>query len=199
MPESYWIEMRCHYLIMTELLRYIDEQLSFLILLSCANNLFYICFLFFNNLEYSFIGFANTSLTPLTRNVSLSLHTQSNAIRRDDRLPLAGADLHHWPHADNVVLRSVRSRCGPQTVGGATQCAVQGVEHWGTPFFRFHQSRDGRVVGQAIFLSHTEIDIGCECGRYYQTRYMFTQCILDGRHCGYVRVGAAGPSGLGAI
>lgn len=52
MPESYWIEMRCHYLTMVELLRHVDQQMSFLILLSCANNLFSICDQLFNSFEY---------------------------------------------------------------------------------------------------------------------------------------------------
>ncbi|XP_037048444.1 uncharacterized protein LOC119082852 [Bradysia coprophila] len=52
MPESFWIEIRTHFLAMTELLQLIDEEVSLLTLISCANNLYFICFQLFNSFTH---------------------------------------------------------------------------------------------------------------------------------------------------
>lgn len=50
MPDSFWIEIRSHYLSLVELIRIVDDKLSLIILLSCANNMYFICV----QLYYSF-------------------------------------------------------------------------------------------------------------------------------------------------
>lgn len=42
-PEFEWREIRMHYTQLCELLEVVNEHLSLLVLLSCANNLYFIC------------------------------------------------------------------------------------------------------------------------------------------------------------
>lgn len=43
MPDSYWIEMRNHYSILSEWIELIDERFSLIILLSCSSNMYFVC------------------------------------------------------------------------------------------------------------------------------------------------------------
>ncbi|XP_018783856.1 PREDICTED: gustatory receptor for sugar taste 64a [Bactrocera latifrons] len=47
-PESIFMEIRDHYVKLLELLEYVDEDLSGIILLSCANNLYFVCYQLLN-------------------------------------------------------------------------------------------------------------------------------------------------------
>ncbi|CAD7003822.1 unnamed protein product [Ceratitis capitata] len=47
-PESIFMEIRDHYIKLIELLEYVDEDLSGIILLSCANNLYFVCYQLLN-------------------------------------------------------------------------------------------------------------------------------------------------------
>lgn len=47
-PETVFIEIREHYVKLCELLEFIDENLSGIILLSCINNLYFICYQLLN-------------------------------------------------------------------------------------------------------------------------------------------------------
>lgn len=49
--ESTWTEIRTHYVLVCELLDSVDDQLGVLIMLSCANNLCFICFQLLNIFE----------------------------------------------------------------------------------------------------------------------------------------------------
>lgn len=51
MPESFWIEIRTQFLAMTELLQYLDKKVSPLTLVSCATNLYFVCFQLFNSFQ----------------------------------------------------------------------------------------------------------------------------------------------------
>lgn len=42
-PEIEWREIRMHYTQVCELLEVVNENLSLIVLLSCANNLYFIC------------------------------------------------------------------------------------------------------------------------------------------------------------
>lgn len=42
-PEIVWREIRMHYTQLCELLEVVNENLSLIVLLSCANNLYFIC------------------------------------------------------------------------------------------------------------------------------------------------------------
>lgn len=45
---SIWDEIRGHYVVLCELVEYVDENLSTIILLSCANDLYFVCFQLLN-------------------------------------------------------------------------------------------------------------------------------------------------------
>lgn len=47
-PETVFIEIREHYVKLCELLEFIDENLSGIILLSCINNLYFVCYQLLN-------------------------------------------------------------------------------------------------------------------------------------------------------
>lgn len=49
MPYSFWIEMRTHYVILNNLVAFIDEHLAVLIVISFASNLYFICLQVFNS------------------------------------------------------------------------------------------------------------------------------------------------------
>lgn len=51
-PESTWAEVRVHYAHLCELLECINNTMAPVILLSCANNLYFICFQLLNCFEY---------------------------------------------------------------------------------------------------------------------------------------------------
>lgn len=50
--EATWMEIRTHYVLVCELLDLVDEKLGVMILLSCTNNLAFICFQLLNIFEY---------------------------------------------------------------------------------------------------------------------------------------------------
>lgn len=50
-PKSTWYEIRNHYVLWCELLEQVDKFMAPLILLSCANNLYFICFQLMNIFE----------------------------------------------------------------------------------------------------------------------------------------------------
>ncbi|XP_054734432.1 uncharacterized protein LOC129241906 [Anastrepha obliqua] len=47
-PETVYMEIREHYIKLIELLEYVDEDMSGIILLSCANNLYFVCYQLLN-------------------------------------------------------------------------------------------------------------------------------------------------------
>ncbi|XP_067648195.1 gustatory receptor for sugar taste 64a-like isoform X2 [Eurosta solidaginis] len=47
-PEAVFMDIRDHYIKLIELLEYVDEDLSGIILLSCANNLYFVCYQLLN-------------------------------------------------------------------------------------------------------------------------------------------------------
>ncbi|XP_058975802.1 gustatory receptor for sugar taste 64b-like [Musca domestica] len=49
MPAIFWLETREHYLVLRKLLRLVNNELSALILLASANNMYFICFHLFNS------------------------------------------------------------------------------------------------------------------------------------------------------
>lgn len=49
MPGLFWLELREHYLVLRKLMRLVNDELSALILLACANNMYFICFQLFNS------------------------------------------------------------------------------------------------------------------------------------------------------
>lgn len=49
MADSFWIEVRTQYLVLVDLLQRVDEQMSAVVLLSCANNMFFVCHQLFNS------------------------------------------------------------------------------------------------------------------------------------------------------
>lgn len=51
MPETFWIEVRSNYLALMELVREVDGKLSIIIILSCANNMYFICMQLFNSFQ----------------------------------------------------------------------------------------------------------------------------------------------------
>lgn len=51
MPDSFWIDIRSHYLSIVELLRVVDDKLSMTIVLSCANNMYFICVQLFHSFQ----------------------------------------------------------------------------------------------------------------------------------------------------
>uniref|UniRef100_A0A1B0EUR7 Gustatory receptor n=1 Tax=Lutzomyia longipalpis TaxID=7200 RepID=A0A1B0EUR7_LUTLO len=59
-PESFWVEIRSHYLILNELILFIDDQLSQIILLSCASNLYFICLQLYNSFKNNYTDLLST-------------------------------------------------------------------------------------------------------------------------------------------
>lgn len=49
MPSSFWIEMRTHFVILNNLVEFVDEHIALLIVLSFASNLYFICLQLFNS------------------------------------------------------------------------------------------------------------------------------------------------------
>uniref|UniRef100_A0A1B0CHD5 Gustatory receptor n=1 Tax=Lutzomyia longipalpis TaxID=7200 RepID=A0A1B0CHD5_LUTLO len=48
-PDTFWIEIRSHFTDLTNLLNYLDNELSNIIILSCGSNLYFICQQLFNS------------------------------------------------------------------------------------------------------------------------------------------------------
>ncbi|XP_059621800.1 gustatory receptor for sugar taste 64a-like [Phlebotomus argentipes] len=59
-PNSFWTEVRTHYLILNELVLYVDDRLSLLILLSCASNLYFICLQLLNSFTNNYTNTLST-------------------------------------------------------------------------------------------------------------------------------------------
>lgn len=51
MPETFWAETRGHYLSLVDLVRSVDDSLAWIILLSCANNMYNICVQLFKSFQ----------------------------------------------------------------------------------------------------------------------------------------------------
>lgn len=49
MPYSYWIEIRTHYVILSNLVELVDRHISILVVVSFASNLYFICLQLFNS------------------------------------------------------------------------------------------------------------------------------------------------------
>lgn len=49
MPLIFWIEMRTHYAILRNLVEFVDQHVSILIMISFASNLYFICLQLFNS------------------------------------------------------------------------------------------------------------------------------------------------------
>lgn len=49
MPDDFWTEIRGHYIVLQDLTTSVDQCFSYLILLSCATDVYFTCFLLFNS------------------------------------------------------------------------------------------------------------------------------------------------------
>ncbi|GAB0095008.1 hypothetical protein DMENIID0001_103340 [Sergentomyia squamirostris] len=112
-PDSFWIEIRSHYLMMNELVLYVDKRLSMLILLSCASNLYFICLQLYN----SFKSFHNDLLSAFYFWFSL-LFIMSRAICA----LLCAASIHDSTKTPLKTIRNVSTK------------------HWSTELSRFAYS-----------------------------------------------------------
>uniref|UniRef100_A0A1B0D992 Gustatory receptor n=1 Tax=Phlebotomus papatasi TaxID=29031 RepID=A0A1B0D992_PHLPP len=59
-PESFWTEIRGHYLLLNELVLYVDDRLSLILLLSCASNLYFVCLQLFNSFTSNYSDIIST-------------------------------------------------------------------------------------------------------------------------------------------
>uniref|UniRef100_A0A240SYM8 Gustatory receptor n=1 Tax=Phlebotomus papatasi TaxID=29031 RepID=A0A240SYM8_PHLPP len=59
-PESFWTEIRSHYLLLNELVLYVDDRLSLILLLSCASNLYFVCLQLFNSFTSNYSDVIST-------------------------------------------------------------------------------------------------------------------------------------------
>ncbi|XP_055715739.1 gustatory receptor for sugar taste 64a-like [Phlebotomus papatasi] len=59
-PESFWTEIRSHYLLLNELVLYVDDRLSLILLLSCASNLYFVCLQLFNSFTSNYSDIIST-------------------------------------------------------------------------------------------------------------------------------------------
>lgn len=49
MPYTFWIEIRTHYVILRNLVEFVDQHISILIVISFASNLYFSCLQLFNS------------------------------------------------------------------------------------------------------------------------------------------------------
>lgn len=77
--EIIWNEIRVHYVQLCELVEFVDENLACIILLSCANDLYFVCFQLLNIFKYVPFIFV-TQLVLFSRNFCLNILTRTGSM-----------------------------------------------------------------------------------------------------------------------
>ncbi|GAB0095007.1 Gustatory receptor [Sergentomyia squamirostris] len=79
-PESYWQQIRLHYVQVCEIVEYVEGILSPMILISCTNDLYFICYQLLNIFDYlphqiNYVYFWYSLLYLILRTICLFLYT----------------------------------------------------------------------------------------------------------------------------
>lgn len=125
MPESFWIEIRSHYFAMSELLHFIDTKVSWIVILACTNNLYFICAQFFNsfqsvfqlrNFSYLLILYMNREFPYLLNRVYF-WYSFGFVLVRTLVMLFCAASVHDASRTPLTILRGVPSKAYSVEVG----------------------------------------------------------------------------------
>lgn len=128
MPETFWIEVREHFVTLQELVEDVDDRFSSLILLSCGTDVYFVCFLLFN----SFGDF------PERLNALYFYYSITFIISRTLLTLYCATTVHEAGRRPAVLLKSIPNDAwGPEVDRFAHQLAQERVALTGSQFFYF--------------------------------------------------------------
>lgn len=126
MTDDFWLEVRNHYIILVELVNFVDKRFGNLILLSCGTNLYFTCYILFNS-----IGVTKENISALYFYFSICF-----IICRTLSVLYFAASINDYSKEPYHLLKSVPYSCwGPEVERFTYQLSTERVALTGKRFF----------------------------------------------------------------